>query len=276
MTAGSTFIGQFIDHDLTFDLTSRLAVVTEPTQSPNERDPRFDIDSVYGGGPRGPGALCARPEGRPGRPTKLRIESGGLFEDVPRRADRSAIIADPRNDENMMISGLQAAFIMFHNHAVDVIKDDDRRLDSEEVFEKARRLTTWHYQWIVVNELLPQFIGQSATNDILRNGRRFYRPSTPFIPVEFQGAAYRFGHTLVRPSYRANLAGENARARQAATPSSVWSSFPMERSEIRGTRSICAAAPGRAGASSVGRRSSISAQPSRTRAARTRRSGPTS
>jgi hypothetical protein len=208
MKAGHTFIGQFIDHDLTFDLNSRLAVVTEPTESPNERDPRFDIDSVYGGGPSRDPELYER-RGRE-RPTKLKIENGGLFEDVPRRSDRSAIIADPRNDENMMISGLQAAFIMFHNHAVDVVKDDNRRLSSEEVFEKARQLTTWHYQWIVLTEILPLFIGEGLTRDILERGRRFYRPRTPFIPVEFQGAAYRFGHTLVRPSYRANLNGENA------------------------------------------------------------------
>jgi hypothetical protein len=32
-TAGSTFIGQFLDHDVTFDLTSRLAVV-----APRNRD----------------------------------------------------------------------------------------------------------------------------------------------------------------------------------------------------------------------------------------------
>jgi hypothetical protein len=209
-TAGSTFIGQFIDHDLTFDLNSRLAVVTEPTASPNERDPRFDLDSVYGGGPdRDPELYVPLPRGSRGQPTKLRIESGGRFEDLPRNSRREAIIADPRNDENMMIAGLQAAFIMFHNHAVDVVRDDDRGLSSEEVFERARRLTQWHYQWIVVHEVLPQFIGQAAVDDILRNGRRFYRPPRPFIPVEFQGAAYRFGHTMVRPSYRANLAGDN-------------------------------------------------------------------
>jgi hypothetical protein len=45
-------------------------------------------------------------------------------------------------------------------------------------------------------------------NDILHNGRKFYRPEIGFMPVEFQGAAYRFGHTLVRPSYRANLRGD--------------------------------------------------------------------
>jgi Animal haem peroxidase len=209
-TAGTTFMGQFLDHDMTFDLNSRLAVVTEPTASPNERTPALDLDSVYGGGPRADQELYQSvARGSRDLPTKLRIESGGRFEDVPRNRDRSAIIADPRNDENMMISGLQTAFILHHNKCVDHVRERDRRLGSEEVYERARQLTTWHYQWIIVHEFLPLFIGQSMVDDILRNGRRFYRPSVPFIPVEFQGAAYRFGHTLVRPSYRANLNGDN-------------------------------------------------------------------
>jgi Animal haem peroxidase len=173
MTAGSTFIGQFIDHDLTFDLTSRLAVVTEPTASPNERDPRFDLDSVYGGGPSDDPQLYEPSGSRFRRPTKLRIQNGGLFEDVPRDQEHAAIIADPRNDENMMISGLQAAVIKFHNNAVDLVRDQNRGLSSEELFERARRLTQWHYQWMVVHEFLPQFVGQATANDILRNGRRF-------------------------------------------------------------------------------------------------------
>jgi Animal haem peroxidase len=209
-TAGTTFLGQFLDHDMTFDLNSRLAVVTEPTASANERTPAFDLDSVYGGGPRvDPELYQSVSRGSRELATKLRIESGGRFEDVPRNRDRSAIIADPRNDENMMISGLQAAFILHHNKCVDLMRERDRRLGSEEVYERARQLTTWHYQWMIVHEFLPLFIGQSMVNDILRNGRRFYRPSVGFIPVEFQGAAYRFGHTLVRPSYRANLNGDD-------------------------------------------------------------------
>jgi len=62
---------------------------------------------------------------------------------------------------------------------------------------------------MIVHGFLPLFIGQALVDEILRGGRRFYRPEIGFIPVEFQGAAYRFGHSMVRPSYRANLAGDH-------------------------------------------------------------------
>jgi len=211
-TAGTTFVGQFIDHDLTFDLTSRLGEPTEPLDSPNARTPAFDLDSVYGGGPVADPVLYERAGRRGGFPTKLRIQGGGLFEDLPRNSDGTAIIADPRNDENMMIAGLQAAFILFHNKAVDWVQSNSRGLSSSDVFRRARRLTTWHYQWIVIHEILPLFVGQRLIDRMQRDGLKFYRPPVAFIPVEFQGAAYRFGHTMVRPSYRANLAGDNGAA----------------------------------------------------------------
>ncbi len=116
-TAGMTFVGQFIDHDLTFDATSQLGVPTDPTRSPNSRTARFDLDSVYGGGPIAQAELYD-----PAHPIKFLLESGGQFEDVPRRADHSAVIGDPRNDSNLMISGLHAAFLRFHNHAVDAVQ----------------------------------------------------------------------------------------------------------------------------------------------------------
>jgi len=140
-TAGTTFMGQFLDHDLTFDLTSRLAVVAEPLESPNERTPAFDLDSVYGGGPLvDPELYVSVPQGSRARPTKLRIEHGGLFEDLARRGDGSAILADPRNDENLMIAGLHAAFILVHNRVVDLLADDDRGASSDEIYRPTRSI----------------------------------------------------------------------------------------------------------------------------------------
>ena len=218
-TAGVTFFGQFLDHDMTFDTTSQLGVPTRPERAPNARTPGLDLDSLYGRGPMEDRQLY-----EPDDHSKLRVESGGLFEDLPRSGSRTAIIADPRNDENMIIAGLHVAMLKFHNRIVDMLRDggdsldddrrddrDDRRGGPSDVYQEARRLATWHYQWIIVNEFLPTIVGPALVNDILSRGARFYRPrpGEQSIPVEFQGAAYRFGHTLVRPSYRANLAGDN-------------------------------------------------------------------
>jgi Animal haem peroxidase len=196
--AGMTFLGQFIDHDVTFDLDSRLGEPTPPETSPNSRDPRLNLDSVYGGG-FGDTRFVSL-DGR------MRVErcdpsDSGSREDLPRHED-VAMIADPRNDENLMIAGLHAAFLLFHNRALETLPPGD---DAER-FAEARRLTTWHYQWIVVNEFLPAIVGPSLVERILRHGRGYYLPNDePFIPVEFQ-IAYRL-HTLARPSYRANFTG---------------------------------------------------------------------
>jgi hypothetical protein len=203
-SAGTTFMGQFLDHDMTFDATSRLGVPTRPSTAPNARIPAFDLDSVYGAGPAG-SPLLYNPKDR----VKLQVDSGGLFEDLPRDEHNRAIIADPRNDESVMIAGLHAAFLLFHNQALDLVRSQRSSVSDDEAFREARRLTTWHYHWMILHEFLPLFVGRAMVDDILAHGRQFYTPlkGLAFIPVEFQ-IAYRFGHSLVRPSYRANLAGD--------------------------------------------------------------------
>jgi Animal haem peroxidase len=205
-TGGTTFFGQFLDHDITFDASSRLAQRTNPEEVRNFRTPALDLDSVYGAGPVADQALYD-----PADHIKLKVESGGRFEDLPRRADGGAIVADPRNDENLIIAGLQCAFLLFHNRAVDYVRGTGHLGDSASVFAEARRLTTWHYHWLVLHEFLPQLVGQAMVDDVLGRGRRFYRVGAgqAFIPVEFQTGTYRVGHSMVRPSYRANVAGDD-------------------------------------------------------------------
>jgi Animal haem peroxidase len=117
------------------------------------------------------------------------------------------VIADFRNDSNLVISGLHAAFAAFHNNAVDhVTAAGTAPIDA---FVTARRLTTWHYQWLALHQFLPMFVGQNTVDAVLHSRRRTFRPEVQaFVPVEWSGAAFRFGHSMVRPSYRANLAGD--------------------------------------------------------------------
>jgi Animal haem peroxidase len=218
MTAGSTFVGQFTDHDITFDQTSQLGVPQNPLVSTNTRTPALDLDSVFGGGPGiRPDLYVRNFDGSVG--PKMKIGSGGVHEDVPRvgKGSNEAVLADPRNDENLMIAGLHCAHILFYNRVLDELGSHDLRnfptaqnadLDHRNTaFRVARQVTQWHYQWLLVHEHLPQVVGQAMVDDVLSNGNRFYRPQKGqgFMPIEFGGAAYRFGHSMVRPSYRANF-----------------------------------------------------------------------
>ena len=196
-TAGVTFFGQFLDHDITRDAGSGLGRPTPVRRSMNLRSARMDLDSVYSGGPGDSPALY---DG-----FRFRIESGGLFEDLPRDDEGVAVIGDDRNDENLMLSGLHAAFLLFHNAVIDDIATGQPTAAD---FAEAQATVRRHYQWIVVNEVLPQFVGQPMVDYVRTAGRQIFTLPVARIPLEFQTAAYRFGHSMIRPSYRANLAGD--------------------------------------------------------------------
>jgi hypothetical protein len=205
-TAGVTFLGQFLDHDITFDPTSSLLSQVKPETVPNFRTPAFDLDSVYGSGRRASPHLYDRtsPDG-----IKLLIDEGAP-KDVPRNSQDVAITGDPRNDENLIVSQLHLAFLKFHNAVVDEVLAGGP-MSPGAVFDEAQRLVRWHYQWIILNEFLPATVGQDLVDRVLTNGLRFYKPGgeLPFIPVEFSVAAYRFGHSQVRQGYIANFSGDN-------------------------------------------------------------------
>jgi Animal haem peroxidase len=188
--AGAAFLYQFLAHDLTCGATTA-----------------FNLDALYGGGPLHAGHLYD-----PVDRGKLRVESGGLFEDLPRDNDNAALLGDPRNDENLIVGGLHAALLLAHNHALDIMRARrGRSRGGEDVYLQAQRLMRWHYQWLIVHEFLPRLVGQSLVDALLAHGRLFFRPNRAWLPVEFQSIFPGVGRSTMWPAYRANLAGDAGR-----------------------------------------------------------------
>lgn len=210
LPAGYTYLGQFIDHDITFDTTPLPEIQIDPEQLHNFRTPKLDLDCLYGAGPAAQPYLYERPApdtdrfrfvigqcpesgNLPGaNPARIRASPN----DLPRNGQNIAVIGDPRNDENLLVAQTHVALLKFHNKVVDTLGLE---------FDKARQLVTWHYQWIVLHDFLPRVIDKAVLNQVLAEGRQFYRfDPEPFIPIEFSMAAYRFGHSMVRGEYDHN------------------------------------------------------------------------
>ncbi|HEY0776607.1 MAG TPA: heme peroxidase family protein [Gemmatirosa sp.] len=210
--AGYTYLGQFIDHDLTFDPASSLVRQNDPDGLVDFRTPRFDLDNVYGRGPDDEPFMydpagrrfvfgAQMTEGDAGHPSDTH--------DLPRFNGR-ALIGDKRNDENVIVSQLQGLFLRFHNRVASL-----RPVRTP--FAELQRVVRWHYQWVILHDFLPRLVGAAQLHAVLphlASGRTifddpprldFYEPrEAPYIPIEFTAAAYRFGHSMVRPIYRLN------------------------------------------------------------------------
>ena len=233
--AGYTYLGQFIDHDITFDPASSLQKQNDVDGLVDYRTPRLDLDSLYGRGPEDQPYMYFNDEKSVA--DKFRLGRGLKFnsldshsKDLPRFNDTinigaaRALIGDKRNDENVIVSQLHGVMLQFHNRLTDEMPKAS--------FEEVQRQVRWHYQWIVVNDFLVKICGQEMVHTILphlakKNGSifddkpklNFYKPQQQaYMPIEFAAAAYRFGHSMVRPIYRLNTELKGFKDIKSPTP----------------------------------------------------------
>ena len=199
-----TYLGQFIDHDLTFDPASSLQKQDDPDALTDFRSPAFDLDNIYGRGPDDQPYMYES-DGKTFFLGNALTGGDPKATDLPRNSatPARALIGDPRNDENTIVSQLQGLFHRFHNRTV----ADNPSL----AFEQIQKLVRFHYQYVVLNDFLSRIVSSDALEALKANGKYdkgklkfFHWKNEPFMPVEFSVACYRLGHSMVRPGYRLN------------------------------------------------------------------------
>jgi hypothetical protein len=239
-----TYFGQFVAHDITLEAVTKDINLDKPDLRPltedevrasikNTRVATLDLDSIYGND-KNPVPRADKDQKSPllklgpVSPTGFPA-AGDIFKDVPRegynhndlRRDRAALIGDFRNDENVITSQLNVAFLRAHNALV----------NDNHTFDEARVILCQHFQWVVLDDFLNRVADPEVVKAVLADPKPTYDPpeSDFFLPLEFTAAAFRFGHSMTRDSYDYNrtLSGPlKARLYQLFDPLGVWVTLP--------------------------------------------------
>lgn len=235
-----TYFGQFIDHDITlntdadpenlpkFSVSNVDGSLTKNTRAEvvetirNGRIASLRLDSLYGD------TEAIEPFLRDGTKMKIGQTTTGRPNDLPRMIDlpddsgieddpKAPLVGDARNDENLVVAQLHLAFLRFHNAIVDTL---DVGMSEQDQFLEAKRLTILVYQWLVLNEYCgaicePTTLSEATTPPFAQAYRSFSL-GRQVMPLEFSVAAFRFGHSMIRPEYHFNRnfgpSGQIARA----------------------------------------------------------------
>lgn len=203
LPAGYTYLGQFIDHDL-----QRFATADTPLFGTIHGDgkvprafPILDLASLYGNGFNE--VFVDQSTG------KLRIKRLGKGEfDLVRGELGAPLIADTRNEENLLISQLHVLFIRFHNAIVEHLKAEaDSSIEPNVLYDIARHAVVSSYLDIIQHDYLKRilwdevysaYFGQRDCQDFMFSDQMLSGTNA------FNAAVFRFGHAMVRPEYVLN------------------------------------------------------------------------
>ena len=100
---------------------------------------------------------------------------------------------DVRAQENPDLTALQTLFVREHNYQVDQLQKEHPNWSGDKLYEMAKAITTAEMVNITYSEFLPHLLGKDAIDPY-----HGYDPTVDArITEEFEGAAYRFGHSIV-------------------------------------------------------------------------------
>ncbi|MFL5112352.1 MAG: peroxidase family protein [Microvirga sp.] len=237
--AGYTYLAQLAAHDIVSNTAPLPRLDDPPTFFARDyRIDRLTLETIYGAGPAmtplpfaidGGDVKKQRHDLRLGHVPKAEPVGNKIglpmmdqaardiariacpyLNDAPGRGVPDALIADPRNDDHLIISQLTALFHQLHNIIYAKLSDAQAGPSSDfqnyRQFLEARKIAALAYRSVIINDLLKlllepevyKYYSSSATKypedflDPTNDGR---------VPVEFSHAAYRFGHVMARFSY---------------------------------------------------------------------------
>ncbi|MCI5105154.1 MAG: hypothetical protein MRY76_00410 [Pseudomonadales bacterium] len=200
MFAGYTYWGQFIAHD-----------VAPRVGSDRKRSSSLDLDSLYGSGWYDREIALNTAEGKflTGFNTADGVGDATRM-DLFRRADKTAVIPEPRNEDNLILSQFHLLLQRFHNKIVDGLKSLSPALSPQVRFKMARNNVERVFRRLVIENFLEHVCDKNVYEHVIKQGNRYFKfKKNTDLPMEFSAAIFRFGHSLVRQDYHLNDVAHN-------------------------------------------------------------------
>ena len=234
--AGYTYLAQFAAHDLVHNPTRIPNLADHMRPRHDLRDQRLMLETLYGGGPGACPAIfrresnsgqvrrsalrllyvpddknCQRPSMKPeghACPGAFRDLPRLIVDDGPGEEERTTygdvLLADPRNDDHLIIAQLTVVFTLLHNLFDDLQRRNHPDRSARQRYLRASKATIFLYRRILFEDLLPKLLHPMISTVFEQCGFRLERDPDPRMTVEFAHAVFRAAHSMVRQSYDLN------------------------------------------------------------------------
>jgi hypothetical protein len=244
--AGYSFLGSLIHDDSTFRQIGSATAEGEPGSSFGGYAPAFNLHTIYGFGPNIQPYFYRRVgrgigDGRDRLKMNLGDFLGGSVadpaaRDLPRVSNEDgesvALVPDARTEDSIIKAQLHSMMLRFHNRLIDIREDAS--------FHEVRQAVRFHFQWIVIHDFLRRFVQDDVLYAVLPHLEkgtnpaqdppqlRFFRPDQGTgMPIEYELAVVRFGHSTVRQTFKLN---------QNTPPIPFFSLTPTQQAGLQGGR----------------------------------------
>nr|WOJ52298.1 peroxidase-like protein 1 [Halisarca dujardinii] len=136
-----------------------------------------------------------------------KIEREGTFlTQCPEPLEKCYVAGDVRVNEQQGLTAMHTIWLREHNRIVAQLNHLQPGQTDEQLYQTARSVVGGQIQAIVYQEYLPEVLGQTVVSKTILGpvSERGYDPSVasdPSIPNSYAHAAFRYGHSLIRPEW---------------------------------------------------------------------------
>lgn len=115
---------------------------------------------------------------------------------------RCFLSGDGRANEQIALSSLHTIWFREHNRIAGALLEMNPDWDGERIYQEARKIVGAMMQHITFNDWLPKVLGEDGYNTLIGPYMGYDPTIDPSITNEFATAAFRFGHTIINPSFK--------------------------------------------------------------------------